>query len=131
MSQQLEDEVPKRLAELLAVAQGRVKVERQPNLRGAKRGHVDLIAYIGNTIFVVEFKTQGDAASVAMAARRTRQFAEQLKKKATPLVAVPYMGEVGQRLCDEAGVCWLDLSGNAHLFGPPGLRVRIEGKPNL
>jgi len=131
LSQQLEDEVPKRLAELLAVAQGRVKVERQPNLRGAKRGHVDLIAYIGNTIFVVEFKTQGDAASVAMAARRTRQFAEQLKKKATPLVAVPYMGEVGQRLCDEAGVCWLDLSGNAHLFGPPGLRVRIEGKPNL
>jgi len=131
LSQQLEDEVPKRLAELLAVPQGRVKVERQPNLRGAKPGHVDLIAYIGDTIFVVEFKTQGDAASTAVAARRTQQFAEQLKKKATPLVAVPYMGEVGQRLCEEAGVCWLDLSGNAHLFGPPGLRVRIEGKPNL
>jgi|SRR6266704_750391 len=57
-------------------------------------------AYIGDTIFVVEFKTQGDAASAAMAARRTRQVAEQLKMKATPLVAVTYMGEVGQRLCD-------------------------------
>ena len=129
--QRLEDEVPKRLAELLAVPQGRVKVERQPTLRGGKRGQVDLIACIADTIFVVECKRQGDAASVAIAARQTRQFAEQLKKKATPLVAVPYMGEVGQRLCDEAGVCWLDLSGNAHLFGPPGLRVRIEGKPNL
>jgi DNA-binding MarR family transcriptional regulator len=45
------------------------------------------------------------------------------------LVAVPYMGEVGQRLCEEAEVCWLDLSGNAHLAAP-GLRVTIEGKPN-
>src|SRR5206468_12964609 len=105
------------------VRQGGVKVKQQPNLRGEKPGDVELIAYIGDAIFVVEFKTQGDAASTAMAARRTRQFAEQLKMKATPLVAVPYMGEVGQRLCDEAGVCWLDLSGNAHLFGPPGLRV--------
>src|SRR5437773_11938817 len=93
LSQQLEDEVPKRLAELLAVPQGRVKVERQPNLRRAKRGDVDLIAYIGDTIFVVEFKTQGDAASTAMAARRTRQFAEQLKKKAILLVAVPYRAD--------------------------------------
>ena len=41
---------------------------------------------------------------------------------------VPYMGEVGQRLCEEAKVCWLDLSGNAHFA--PGLRVTIEGKPN-
>src|SRR2546427_9676515 len=41
------------------------------------------------------------------------------------------MGEVGRRICDEAQVNWMDLSGNAYLFGPPGLRVRIEGKPNL
>jgi len=64
-----------------------------------------------------------------MAARSAREFAEQLKTKSIPLVAVPYMGEVGQRLCKEAEVCWLDLSGNAHLSGP-GLRVNIEGKPN-
>jgi hypothetical protein len=39
------------------------------------------------------------------------------------------MGEVGRRLCEEAGVGWLDLSGNAHLVAP-GLRVIVEGKPN-
>jgi DNA-binding MarR family transcriptional regulator len=66
-----------------------------------------------------------------MAARRVRAYAEHFKKKAIPVVAVPYMGEVGRKLCDEAGVSWLDLSGNAHLFGPPGLRVHVEGKPNL
>jgi hypothetical protein len=32
-------------------------------------------------------------------------------------------------LCEEAGVCWLDLSGTARLVAP-GLRVTIEGKPN-
>ncbi|MEI8312758.1 MAG: type IV toxin-antitoxin system AbiEi family antitoxin [Verrucomicrobiota bacterium] len=39
------------------------------------------------------------------------------------------MGEVGQRLCEEEGVSWFDLSGNARLM-TPGLRIQIEGKPN-
>ena len=30
------------------------------------------------------------------------------RKRTIPVLAVPYMGEVGQRLCDEAGVGWLD-----------------------
>lgn len=90
-----------------------------------------MIAHAGDFIFVVECKAKGEAASAAMAARQAKEFAGRLKKKSIPLVAVPYMGEVGRRLCDEAKVCWLDLSGNAHLFGPPGLRVQIEGKPNL
>jgi DNA-binding MarR family transcriptional regulator len=89
-----------------------------------------MIAHAGDFIFVVECKAKGEAASAAMAARQAKDFAQHLKKKSIPLVAVPYMGEVGRRLCDEAQVSWLDLSGNAHLFGPPGLRVHIEGKPN-
>ncbi len=40
------------------------------------------------------------------------------------------MGDVGKRLCAEAGIGWLDLSGNACLSAP-GLRVGIEGRPNL
>ena len=130
LSQRLEDEVPKRLAELLAVPVSRMKVERQPAAIG-KGGQVDLIAQAGGFIFVVECKSKGEAASVAMATRQVRAYAEHFKKKAIPVVAVPYMGEVGRKLCDEAGVSWLDLSGNAHLFGPPGLRVHVEGKPNL
>jgi len=130
LSQRLEDEVPKRLAELLAVPVSRMKVERQPAAIG-KGGQVDLIAQAGGFIFVVECKSKGEAASAAIAARQVRVYAEHFKKKAIPVVAVPYMGEVGRKLCDEAGVSWLDLSGNAHLFGPPGLRVHVEGKPNL
>jgi hypothetical protein len=129
LGQRLEDEVPKRLAELLAVPASAVKVEGQRSI--GKDGRADLIAQAGGFTFVVECKSKGEAASVAMAARQVRAYAEHFKKKAIPVVAVPYMGEVGRKLCDEAAVSWLDLSGNAHLFGPPGLRVYVEGKPNL
>ena len=50
-------------------------------------------------------------------------------EKVLPLLAVPYMGETGQRLCEELGVAWLDLSGNARIKAP-GLRIWIEGHPN-
>jgi len=129
LSQRLEEEVPKRLAELLAVPQSRVKVQRQPAAGRGQSGGVDLLVAAGDFNFVVECKVKGEAAAVAMAARSARAFTERLKKKSIPLVAVPYMGEVGRRLCEEAKVCWLDLSGNAHLVAP-GLRVNIEGKPN-
>jgi hypothetical protein len=129
LSQRLEEEVPKRLAELLAVPLSRIKVQRQPAISRSKPVQADLLLTVENFNFVVEWKTTGQAAAVAMAARAAQQFAEQSKKKSIPLVAVPYMGEVGQRLCEEAKVCWLDLSGNAHLVAP-GLRVSIEGKPN-
>jgi len=129
--QRLEAEVPKRLAELLGLSERQVKVEQGPFLPGGKLGEVDMIAHAGDLLFVVECKSKGEAASAAMAARKAKEFARRLKKKSIPLVAVPFMGEVGRKLCDEAGVSWLDLSGNAHLFSPPGLRVQIEGKPNL
>lgn len=64
-----------------------------------------------------------------MAVRSIRRFVEASRKKLIPLVATPFMGEIGQKLCEEADVCWMDLSGNAHLVGA-GLRVIIEGKPN-
>ena len=122
LGQQLEHEVPKRLAELLAVPLNRVKVQRQP-----ATGGVDMLVAVGDFNFVVECKLSGTAAAVGMAVRAVKEFAG--RRKNVPLVAVPFMGDVGKRLCEEAEVCWLDLSGNAHLVAP-GLRVNIEGKPN-
>jgi hypothetical protein len=46
-----------------------------------------------------------------------------------PLLVVPYMGDVGKKLCEEGGIGWLDLSGNANIIAP-SMRVRIEGLPN-
>jgi hypothetical protein len=46
-----------------------------------------------------------------------------------PLIAVPFMGEVGRGLCADAQVGWFDHSGNAHIAAP-GLTIHIEGRRN-
>lgn len=129
LSQQLEREVPKRLAELLAVPPSRVTVSRPSAAERRQPDAVDLLVSAAGFHFVVECKVSGQAASVAPAVRSVKAFVDRSRKNSLPLVAVPYMGDVGRRLCEQAEVCWLDLSGNAHLVAP-GLRVNIEGKPN-
>jgi len=116
--------VQQRLADLLGVDANAVTAENSPTLAA------DWIVDFEGLAFAVVSKGKGDAASVGQAIRVTQTAAKQCKPQALPLVVVPYMGDVGQQLCQEAGVCWLDLSGNALLQGRPGLRIQIEGKPN-
>ena len=117
--------LPRRLAELLGVTATDAKLRRQQG--GAI--HADVIAEIAEIIFVIEWKGSSTVARVADAARQARYQAAKVGKRAIPVVAVPFMGPAGRARCEEAGVGWLDLSGNAHLVGP-GLRVKIEGQPN-
>lgn len=126
-----ERDVTEALAELLSVEE--VKTHREPLSKtdGRQEERIDFLASAGEFIFAVESKRRGDAATVGQAVRTAAAAAEAHKKgKAIPLVVVPYMGDIGRRLCEEANVAWLDLSGNASLFGRPGLRIHIEGKPN-
>jgi hypothetical protein len=125
--QQMAREVPRRLAEMLGVQPERVRVAGQ--VAGA-RDRPDMVVSAGGRPFLVECRAGGQAATVAAAVRQLQEYAGAPGKSGVPLVAVPYMGEVGKRLCAEAGIGWMDLSGNAHLAAP-GLRVSIEGKPNL
>ena len=120
------NEIPPQLAELLAIPETELKVERE---RATGSGQPDMVIAWGDKVMVIECKASGQADAVAMAARQARDFANAVSKAAIPVVVVPFMGDVGQRLCEEAGVSWLDLSGNARIVAP-GLRVRIEGKPN-
>ena len=119
------DLLPRRLAELLGVAATEAKFRRQQG--GAPRA--DTIIEIEENTFVIEWKGSSTVARVADAAQQARQYAAKVGKRAIPVVAVPFMGPAGRARCEEAGVGWLDLSGNAHLVGP-GLRVKIEGQPN-
>jgi hypothetical protein len=77
----------------------------------------------------VEVKGAGDSAAVGTAIAAVKAGASRLGAKVLPVVAVPFMGDVGKKLCADAGVSWFDLSGNAHIVAP-GLRILIEGKPN-
>lgn len=117
--------LPRRLADLLGVAATEAKLRRHQG-RGP---HADTIVELAGFVFVIEWKGSSSVARVADAARRVRRHAAEVGKRAIPVVAVPFMGPAGRLRCEEAGVSWLDLSGNAHLAGP-GLRVKIEGQPN-
>lgn len=119
-------EVPLILADLMALPLDELEVKSEATLNGKS---VDLVISRKDLRFVIEYKGNGEAASVADAVRQVREYREKGKVTLIPIVVVPYMGEVGQRLCEEDGVSWFDLSGNAHLE-VPGLRVHIEGKPN-
>ncbi len=89
----------------------------------------DVLAVCGKRRFVVGFRSFAFAARIRPAAEALRSASNRLKPKALPLLVVPYMGEVGRRLCAEAGVSWIDLSGNARVVAP-GLRIEISGRPN-
>jgi hypothetical protein len=88
----------------------------------------DLVVAYGRHRMLVEFKNTASSAAVGAAVEQVTG-ATRREGNAVPVVAVPYMGELGKRLCAEAHVSWFDLSGNADIHAP-GLRVLIEGKPN-
>jgi len=71
---------------------------------------------VGGFSFAVVCKTSGEAASVVLGVHALKEAVQRMKRKSIPLLVVPYMGDTGKRLCEEAAVGWLDLSGNAHLM---------------
>jgi hypothetical protein len=102
------------------------KIDDQPEKKGF---HIDLIQKTENWTFVYEHKNSGDAPAVAYAIESLNRYAKAVAKNAVPVVVVPFMGEVGRRICRQKGVSWLDLSGNANIKAP-GLRIHVEGKTN-
>jgi hypothetical protein len=89
----------------------------------------DFVISAAGQTFVLEFNKSTGAAPIAAASKKVQGLAKRLRRRVVPLLAVPFMGEVGRRLCEEAGVGWIDLSGNAHIVAP-GIRVIVDGRPN-
>lgn len=119
----LAGKVPDMLAELLGVDHAALEVQAEPACGAA------LVVTAGPT-FVVEVKWSTSAGALAATAEQAKEHASRLRRKTVvPLVAVPFMGEVGRKTCEDAGVAWIDLSGNARIIAP-GIRVIVEGKPN-
>lgn len=117
-------QVTARLSELLGATRSDARVRQE--LRAPK---ADAVFELAGATFVVEYKGSGAAAAISAAIEQVRRYASDVGRRAIPLVAVPFMGPVGRRRCEEAQVAWLDLSGNARIFAPR-IRVLIEGQPN-
>ena len=117
-------QIAERLAELINLEPDNIRVRPIHDAL-----HADGVLEAGPFTFVVEWKGSGLAGPVAIALNRVRRKASHIKG-AVPLVAAPFMGEAGRKLCVDESVAWLDLSGNARIFAP-GLYILVEGKPNL
>lgn len=83
----------------------------------------------GPHVFVVEAKQANRLSVIHQACRQARMYAQRESNAAIPLVVVPFMGTSGQRACAEAGVGFIDASGNVHVEAP-GVFLHVEGKPN-
>jgi hypothetical protein len=115
--------VPMVLAEVLEVSPADIA------LHAVHPSGADVVASAAGQTYVVEFTKSGGAGAIASAAKKVLELAGKARRRGIPLVSVPFMGEVGRMVCREAGVGWLDLSGNAHIVAP-GIRVNVAGKPN-
>ena len=111
------------MAGLLAVPQDQVK------LKMSSSGDGDVVVTAVGQTFAVELTEAASAGPVAIHAERAAGAAKALRKRAIPVVAVPYMGPSGKDACERAGVSWLDFSGNARIVAP-GIRIIVDGRPN-
>jgi hypothetical protein len=78
--------------------------------------------------FLIEYKRFGKVSAVASGIRRLENVNDNAED-VVRLLVVPFMHELGRKRCQEAGVSWVDLSGNADVTGP-GVRIHVQGKPN-
>ena len=112
------------IAELLGCKSTAIRLHRH----GESNDFDYLISTPGHR-FIVEYKRVASAAPLANAADQLKIASKARSDGSIPLVAVPFMGQIGRDVCDRYGVSWLDLSGNAKIVAP-GLRIWIEGRPN-
>jgi hypothetical protein len=117
------------LAELLECDPSSAKVSfHKGSEHGVLNGGIDASIRVCDIPFIVEYKRSGTVAMVAEGIRKLRA-AVDVPEGPVRLLVVPFMGELGRRRCQEAGIAWIDLSGNADISAP-GVRVYVEGRPN-
>ena len=90
----------------------------------------DAVFSVGAHSFALEWKRAGSLNQVALAIHQISEARDGLPDGVIPLLAVPYMGEPARERCAQAGVPWLDLSGNARII-TAGVFYQNLGHPNL
>lgn len=117
-------EIPRMLAHFLELPEDQVVIPDGRKVPGR-----DFQIRAGKYNFLVACKGSSALASLNPAVARLEESSRNLGRNVIPLLVVPYMGETGRRFCDENGLAWLDLSGNAHIKAPR-LLINVEGRPN-
>ena len=90
----------------------------------------DAVFSVAPHSFAVEWKRSGSLNQVALEIHQMGEARDGFPDGVIPLLAVPYMGEPARERCAQAGLPWLDLSGNARILAP-GVFYQNLGHPNL
>ncbi len=98
-------------------------------LHPGRRPAIDFEMRAAGQVFVVAFKKSTSAAPIAETVRQILEIVKRERRSLVPVLAVPFMGNVGRRICAQADVNWFDLSGNAHIVAR-GVRIIVEGRAN-
>jgi hypothetical protein len=120
---QLLARVPAALATLLDAPVEEVELQH------GHASRADLVVSAAGHTFVIEVLGSAAVGPVAAHAARVAEIAKRVRRRAIPLLAVPFMSEISRRACEAARVSWFDFSGNAHIIAP-GIRVIVDGRPN-
>ncbi len=112
-------------AKWLKVSKSKIRITDQYHNR-----KVDVFFKLGKHEFIIDIKSSSNSVQVTSAIQHLKNNLIRFRGSLIPLIVVPFMGDVGRKLCEASGVSWVDLSGNADISAP-NLRILIESHPNL
>lgn len=121
-----------RLGELLDLPEHQFEVSWAPAEQ--RDLSFDALVRVPGFTFAIEFKARSDLATIARGLseirRRSQGKVGKVDRDWIWVLATRYMTESGRQRCQQAGVSWLDLAGNASIRGP-GLYLYVEGRPDI
>jgi biotin operon repressor len=114
--------IRKVLADLFDVRPRDVSAHRQA-------GHPEALVSVSGFHLLIAWLRTSEPGRLWVEWPRIQERARALGSAALPLVVVPFMGSSGRVCCQEKGIAWVDLCGNARVVGE-GLRLLVTGQAN-
>ena len=121
------EQAVQRLTELLDVADGPVNVSYRHS--PATLPIADAVVCTRSRAFVLCWRSSGSLGQIAHAVDQIVIARGGSSDSTIPVLVVPFMGKSAIECCEQSGVAWLDLSGNARITAH-GLYVHILGHKN-
>ena len=120
-----------RLAKFVGISLDQVELafDSKRSLSNGRLYYIDCVVNVGSYTFAIEYKKNAITSTIDSAINQLTRISK-CEKSAIPLLLVPFMGNTGADMCSDAGISWMDLSGNARIHAS-GLSVHVEGRPNI
>ena len=81
-------------------------------------------------MLIVDIRRNGQPRIVRMAALQLRTYLTHFEIEAVPVLIAPYLSEASRKICEEFGIGFMDLVGNARLqFGSVYIDRTVAEKP--